>query len=111
MQQLQQLRPNLNVQVSDTRDIAARAVEAGDEADLHRIADGHENYWDGRGSGLCRDCCGCCKGGNYEHLMPDQISCQSWQATVLILSPTVFHCEVLTLDRSGLIQALLERGD
>ena len=52
MQQLQLLRRELSSVEGRTRDIAARPVEAGDEAELHRIAGGREDDWNCRGCRL-----------------------------------------------------------
>ena len=37
VQQLQPLRPQLQVQIAHARDVAARPVQAGDKAELDRI--------------------------------------------------------------------------
>src|SRR6516165_11785608 len=67
VQQLQPLWRYLHVRLGYTRDIAARPIKAGDEVELHRIADGGE---DNRNSGsrrLCRErrwSGGCCDDGH-----------------------------------------------
>jgi hypothetical protein len=43
VRQLQSLRHHLHVQLGHARDVATRSAQAGDEADLHRIAGGGED--------------------------------------------------------------------
>src|SRR5258708_28248901 len=43
VRQLQSLRHYLHVQLGHARDVATRSAQAGDEADLHRIAGGSED--------------------------------------------------------------------
>jgi hypothetical protein len=42
VRQLQALPPYLHIQLGRARDIAARPVKAGDQAELHRIAVGRK---------------------------------------------------------------------
>ena len=56
MQQFQPLRRDLNGQLGYARDIAARSVKAGDEAELDRVAACFEHDRNRRGRRLCRKC-------------------------------------------------------
>src|SRR5262249_36772548 len=46
---------NLHVHVGDAGDVAARPIEAGDEAHLDRVAGGVENNWNRRRRCPCRE--------------------------------------------------------
>jgi hypothetical protein len=54
VQQFQPFRRDLQVRLSHTREVAARPVQAGDEAELDRIGGGFEHDGNGGGRGLCR---------------------------------------------------------
>ena len=110
MQQLQLLRRELSSVEGRTRDIAARPVEAGDEAELHRIAGGREDDWNRRGcrlGGQRRD--GAAARVNDRHLAANQIGRQRRQAIILTLRPAVFDADIAVLDIAGVVQALAER--
>ena len=92
-------------------DIAARPAEAGDQAELDRIATEHQHDRYRRGRGLCRQCrrkaAACDDRG---HLTSDQICRQFRQSIVFIIPPAVFDGDVLALDVAGFFQALSECG-
>jgi hypothetical protein len=110
VQQLQQFRTNLHVQVGHACDVASQPAQAGDKPDLHRITDGGEDDGCRRGRRLC---CHRSRGGQRgddSHLALNQIGCHGWQSIVLTFSPAVYNCHVPALDKAGLAQALEERG-
>src|SRR5215471_10528161 len=89
-------------------DVAARMVEAGDEALSHRIATANEDD---------RNRCGCGHHRASCQNIPDddgwpptnEIGCQHRQPIRLIVAPTIVDGNVLAR-KSGVLQALLERG-
>ena len=102
VQQLQPLRRYLLVYLSHARDVAARMVKVGDEAELDRIGTRFKDYRNGRGRRLSRKRCrgsGC---GNHGHLTMKQIGRQRWQPIVLAICPAVFDRHVLTIHVSRL---------
>src|SRR5262249_24718164 len=79
---------NLDGAEVDASKVAARPVEAGDEAMLHRINAGHEDDRNGRGGGLC--CKYRAEGACYDddgRLTMDQIFRQRRQPVVATLRP------------------------
>src|SRR5215471_16770879 len=112
MQQLKPLRLESDRQTTDTRDIAAGPVHAGDEAVLDRVAAGLENdrYREG-----CRLCCeaGCGRGacGDDGDLTTNQIGCQCRQSVIMAPRPAVLDGHVAAVDKTGFLQALAKRCD
>ena len=54
VQQLQPLRPHLDVQIGHAREVAARPVQAGDKSNLHRVDRYREHDRNCRSRCLCR---------------------------------------------------------
>ena len=95
----------------DAGDVAARSVEAGDEARLHRIAGGHHN--DGNCGGPGFGCGGwnVAERSNHPNAQADKIGHQHRQPIMLIVRPAILDCDVLALDETSLVQALAERSN
>ena len=91
-------------------DIAARPVEAGDEANSDRVGADREHDRNRRGGGFRGKRRSVARCDDHCHLAADQIGRQRWQPIVLILRPAVFDRDVLTFDIAGLLQALTECG-
>src|SRR5262245_3776792 len=109
VQQFQSLRLEFLPQRGHARDVAARSVQAGDQAELHRITPGREDDRDRRGCALCRDCSEHLTGrGNHCHLSTDQVRSQSRQPVVLLLCPAIFDRDVSAFDIAGFGEALAE---
>ena len=108
-QQLQPLRPQHAAEKADARDVAARPVEAGDEAVPDRVAAGREDNRYRRGCGLGRER-RIVVADDHGHRPADQISRQSRQPIRLIFRLAEFDRDVLALDEAGFLQALAERG-
>ena len=110
MQHLQSFRSHLCVQGGDAGQVAAGAVQAGNEADLNRIGASDEDN---------RNCAGCTLGGhrrlavcrNYGDLTTNQIGRQSRQAVNVSFRPAVFDPYIQTLDIARFFQALTERDN
>src|SRR5215470_10102381 len=107
MQQLKPLRLESDRQTTDTRDIAAGPVHAGDESVLDRVAAGLENN---RYCGGCRLCCetrcgrGACS--NDGDLATNEIGCQRRQSVILALRPAILDRHVAAVDKASFVQAL-----
>jgi hypothetical protein len=102
------LSPKFHARIGDSGDIGVRPVEAGDEADLHRVSGGFE---DDRNSGarcLCREGRGEVGGGDDGDWTVDQIGYQSRQAGRFIVRPAVFDRHVAPLDVAGFAQPFAE---
>jgi len=110
VQQLEVLRPQRSADKGHAGQVAARLVEAGDEAGRDRVFGGREDDGDRRGRRLDRACCD--TGGRDDHGHPpaNQLGRQSGQAIVVILRPAVFDRQVLALDKAEILHALEERG-
>ncbi len=107
MQQLQPLRPQLHVQRDHAGQVAARPVEAGDEAGLHDIDARAEDDGNRRGRRLGRRCRGPAARRNHAHAATNQIRRQSRQSVVLAVGPAVFDRHVDALDISRLLEPLM----
>ena len=108
-QQSQPLRDQLRGQSGDAGDVAARPVEAGDEAELDRIAAGLEHDRNRRGRRLGREAgSGAAGGGDHGNRPADQFGGQRRQPIVLALRPAVFDRDVLALGIAGFAQAFAE---
>ena len=110
MQQPKQLCPKLRPHEADTGDIAARPVEAGDEAEFDRVAAAYEDDRDRRSRRLGCNCRGGVVRGDHCHLTAYQIGCEVGQSIVLVLRPAILDRHVPALDVAGLAQALAECG-
>src|SRR6516162_6620733 len=97
MQQSQSLRLKVIGEEAYPRDIAARAIETGDEPELHRIGAAAEDDWDRRGCRLGGDC-GEAVADDDRYLTANKIGRQCRQSIGLILSPTELDGDVLALD-------------
>ena len=104
VQQFQPLRRYLHVQLGHARDVAARPVKAGDEAELDRVAAHFEDDRNGRGRRLCRKRRRSAGRGNHGHLTMNQIGRHCRQPIVLVFRPAVFDRDVLALDVTGFAQ-------
>ena len=108
-QQLQSLRPQHAAEKAHAGDVAARPVEAGDQALLDRVAAAPEDDRHRRGCGL---------GGERRIVVPDdhghrpaeQIGHQGRQSISLIVRRAILDRDVLALDEARVLQALPERG-
>src|SRR5262249_17001751 len=92
-------------------DVTTRAVEAGDEPDLDRVAPDRE--YDGNRP--CRSLGRAGRGrttNSADHCCPtsEQFDCQCMQSIVLMVRPAIFARYIPTLDIAGFIQAPL-KGD
>src|SRR6516162_5234556 len=105
----QPLRRQLIGEKIDPRQIAARPIEAGDEAQPDRVFADAEGDRDRR---RCRLGCECRSGtsgrNDYCYLPVNQFGCQLRQPLELTLSPAIFDRHVLALDIAGVLEALAE---
>src|SRR5262249_61736116 len=93
----------------NARDVATGSAEAGDEADLHRIAGGGED----NGNRLNRRFYRLHSraiGDDHCHLTTNQLSRQRRHSVVLPGRPAILDRYVLTLDIACFLQALTKRG-
>src|SRR5262249_12263648 len=98
VQQLQLFWRDLYVRLGHARDIAARSIKAGDEVELHRVAEDAEDNGNCSGRRLCRERRRSTSCGNNGHLTMDQISHHFRQPISLILCPAIFDGHVLSMD-------------
>src|SRR5215471_20465359 len=98
----------------DTRpkagDVAAGAIEAGDETAPDRVAAAEvdDRYSRGRRLGRQRRYLAAwCN--NDRHLSTHEIGCERGQSIVLSVSPAIVQGDVSTLEESGIIQALSDQ--
>jgi hypothetical protein len=110
MQKAELLRRQRAGNQVDAGQVAARAAEAGDEANLHWIDSGVEDNWNCGSCGLRRQRGRPIAGEDHGDLPADQVSRQRGQPIVLALRPTVFDRDVLTFDVAGFGEGLAE-GD
>src|SRR5450759_3216739 len=110
MQQFKLLRHEHFAQGCNAGYISSRSVEAGDKAELDRVAAGIENNRNRRGRRLGGACC--CNAGcdDDRHLTPHQIGYHHRQPFVLALCPTEFDFYVAALTEAGLVKAFAECG-
>src|SRR5215471_17437853 len=90
-------------------DVAARMVEAGDEALSHRTATANEHDWNRCGCGHHR--------ANCQNISDDdgwpptnEVDRQPRQPIRLIVAPAIVDGNVFARNKSGVLQTLLERG-
>ena len=79
MQKPDLLWREFHVHGTDTGDVAARSIEAGDETSLDRIGAGQEHDRNCRGRSLSRECrCDAARRGDYGHPAACQVGRQFW---------------------------------
>src|SRR5262245_653104 len=92
-----------------SREVATRPIDAGDEAELHRIGANREHNWGRRGCLLCSEHTGVGRRNNDVHLKPNQIRRQCRHAIQLTLRKAGFDSHVLAFDVTRFLQAFAER--
>src|SRR5262249_53341995 len=110
MQEPKLLCPKFRRDEADTGDVAARPVEAGDEAVPDWVAAGCEDDRYRRGCGLG---CNCRQGvvrSDHCHLTAYQIGCELGQSIVLVLRPAILDRHILALAVVAFADALPECG-
>jgi hypothetical protein len=103
------LRPKFQRDEADTGDVAARPVEAGDEAELNRVASAYEDDRHRRGCGLGREG----RRGiadDQGYLPAKKVRHQKRQPVSSTLGRAVLDGDVLALDIASLLHALMERS-
>jgi hypothetical protein len=108
MQQPQLLGGQIRSGKDRACDVAARMVEAGDEAIPNWIATANEDDRNRCGCGHDRARCNNIP-DDHGRLPTNEIGRQPRQTIRLIVAPAIVDGNVLALDKSGLLQALLER--
>src|SRR5262245_53805235 len=109
MQNSEPLGPNLRTHGTDTGDVAARSVQAGDEAKLDRVAAGAEDDRNCRGAGFGGERGWCSTGTDDDgNAATDQIGRQFRQPLGFIVRPSVFDLYVATLGEADFTQAFAE---
>src|SRR4051794_30192424 len=112
MQKLKPLGRKLRVQGAETRDIAARTVEAGYQTDFDRIRPDAEDDRNGRGRGFGRKCRNrAARCGDYGHPAVYQISGQFRQPSVVIVPKAKFDRHVAALGETCFAETLTKRSD
>jgi hypothetical protein len=109
VQQFQPLRRYLHVCLGHTRDVAARTVKAGDEAEPDRVGSRFEDDRNGRGCRLRRKRPRSAGRGNHGHLPMNQISHHRRQPIAVTFPPAVFDRHVAAIDVTGFAQPF-EKG-
>src|SRR5215472_13511198 len=108
-QQLQPFRLHLGHKPAHTRDVAARTMQAGDDAAPDRVGSPHEHDRNRRGRRLGRQgrwvatyC------NNDGHALAHKIGGEPRQSIVLPLCPAIVDGDVLTLDNTYFIETLAD---
>src|SRR6516165_3412076 len=110
-QELQAFWHKLNGEYAYARQVAIRPVEARDKADPHWIATGVEDDRDRCSRRLDRQRRNVAAGrSDHSHFTAHQVGCKSRQPVVMTVRPSILDRDILTLDITGLAQALAERG-
>ncbi len=110
-QELKPLSRKVMSEVSYSRNVAARPVQAGDKTAPHGIVAGREDNRYRRRSCLRRICRAYSIGrDDHGHLTADQVGGQCWQLRQLSICPAVFDRHVLALNVAGLFEALTKPG-
>jgi hypothetical protein len=95
----------------DPGGVAARPVEAGNEANFHRVSANDEDDGNRR-----RRCFGCKRSRGADrcdddsHPPANQVRREIRQALVVTFAPAIFDGDILTFDVTGFAQTLAERG-
>ena len=98
MQQFQPLRCDFYDQLGHACHIAARPIQAGDEAELNRICARFEDDRNGLGRRLCSQRGRSSGRGNHRYLTMNQIGHHRRQPIKLALCPAVFNRHVAALN-------------
>jgi hypothetical protein len=102
VQQFQPLRYQLRVQRRHAREVAARAVQAGNEAKLDRVDPGIEHDRNRRGRRPGRKCRKkSSRRGNHDHLATNQVGREFRQAFVVAFRPSILDQHIEALDIAG----------
>jgi hypothetical protein len=109
MQQAEPLGSQIGAQQGNAGDIAARSVQAHDNAGPHRVG-ATQKYNRNAGSRRLhgRNSAGTEAGRDYSRPSPDEIGGKGRQPIVLVFSPAIFDNYVLPLGESNFAQAFLE---
>src|SRR5262249_14490103 len=110
VQQREPLGPEFTDDLVEACQVASRSIEAGNEAELHRVSADTEHNWDAGGRSLTRESRrrpGCDDHGD---LTLDEISRQRRQSFNLIPRPAVFDHKVAAFNIAGLTQTPPEAG-
>ena len=108
-QQLESVRPHGGAEKDDARDIAARPVEAGDEAQRDGVAPVRKDDRHRRGCGLGRERRNSIADDD-GHGPADQFSDQRRQSIGAVVRIAIFDCDVLSLDEPCFFHALATGG-
>src|SRR5262249_53795403 len=110
VQQLQLLRPQLHVRDGPAREIPAGSVQTGDKTSFNWV---YRSRKDDRNRRGCRLGCQQCRGptcGDHCDLAPNQTGGKRRQSIIVFFRPMVLDGYILTLDKTGFLQTLAERG-
>ena len=110
-QQLQSLRPQHAAEKAHARDVAARPVEAGDEAVPDRVAAAREDDRHRRGCGLGRQSAALLSATITATGRRIRSATRAGNRSVLTFRRAEFDRDVLALDEARFLQALAKRGD
>ena len=105
------LRGHGIAQPADPRHVSARTIQAGHQAELHRVAAGGEH----NGNDRCRSLGGNSRrgdagGGDDRNLTTDQIGGERRQLVILALRPAILDRDIAALDIADCSEAIPERG-
>src|SRR5262249_6106997 len=110
VQQLQLFRPQLDVQDGPACEIPARSVQTGDKTSFNWV---HRSRKDDRNRRGCRLGCQQRRSptrGDHCDLASNQTGGKRRQSIILFFRPVVLDGYILTLDKTGFLQTLAERG-
>jgi len=111
VQEPESLCPELQAKVTEPGGVAARPVEAGDQADLHGVGANAEDNGNRRCRRLGRERRGgAARCHDDSHALANQLGRQRRQAIILALRPAIFDRDILTFDVTGFTQPLAECG-
>src|SRR5215831_9618690 len=112
LSQFDALRPERRSKNCHSRDVAARLVEAWNEAEFHRIADCGKDNWNRRGRSLGSESSRRTAGREKErHGQADEFCRQRWQTVVMPFRPAESDCEIASLDKTHFTQTLPKGSD
>src|SRR5262249_15272025 len=111
-QQLQSLGAKRGREEARARDVTARAIHAGDESLLDRVAAHCKNDRDRRGPSFRRQGRrGAADGSDHRYLTADEIGRERWKLLEPTRCPAVFDGYVPTREISGIQEAPVESSD